>query len=420
MRFLFLIALFLSRFSYAEICESECRAGDLKDVAKSDVRAERLSTKCAKNWEVKSGGKKIKLPAGLRVMRLDKAPQSRIVYHLGNQVFEGLISEEAFTGKKSCKESEEANVEAFLEEASFAIDILKDMNLEVNSAFMKETLLLEKKIKLLKKNAEMIAPSFKEFSKEWKNQFIFPPNNKVLRVERLQGLIAQSYDPVLLDKVKMSKGTLVVPISQNWMQSIPKLKKFYQEVWLDSKKDIRISVGQSGEGLSYSPDNSYNNDSYLEMVGLLNQTEEFIKNSKDPQLLASDEYQWLVKQKNQGYTKYRRMIFFSPATWDRSTPEYSWAEFIPVDQSLGGLHSDHLLSVMLHEINVNSNNFMLTDTHGPYEQNAAMWECLKKNGMAQLSRDSHSLQYAFGLNPQLSMVYIKMVLDQWEKQVSSK
>jgi hypothetical protein len=77
---------------------------------------------------------------------------------------------------------------------------------------------------------------------------------------------------------------------------------------------------------------------------------------------------WLKKTGQTGFKNYERMIFISPNTWQANSKDSPWAEFIPVDQTLGGLNSDYLRSVMIHELNVNSPNFLATDTHGLHSE----------------------------------------------------
>jgi hypothetical protein len=148
------------------------------------------------------------------------------------------------------------------------------------------------------------------------------------------------------------------------------------------------------------------------MINLLNQTENFILKSNKENLLDSQEMKWLQAQRKFAYNKYKRMIFLNPLTWERNSLTHPWADYIPVDQSLGGLKSDYLLSVLIHEMNVNSDGYLATDTHNPQEDNFALWECLKNKGIAEIGSDPTSKQRAFGLNAQLSVVYLKMILGQ--------
>ena len=104
------------------------------------------------------------------------------------------------------------------------------------------------------------------------------------------------------------------------------------------------------------------------------------------------------------------MIFFSPKTWTNNSLSSKWADYVPVDQSLGGLPSDYLLSVMIHEINVNSRNFLSSDTHSERENSIILRDCVKKNGASALALDPITLQKVFGYNPQIAVVYLKMIL----------
>jgi hypothetical protein len=373
----------------------------------SAIRAERLSTKCAQKWVVtNSAGVKNHLPAGLRVMRLDQNNPSRIAYHSGGNIHEGVVDEIAFTGRKNCQQSQKPNFEAFLEESNFALELAAGLDLGNSAAFADEIKNLKIRLTKLNKN------SFQELQLKWDSQFI--EADPVNRLNHLQKMLSSSYDPPLSDQKKISETTLAVPLSQKWFQSHPELKAFYQKEWLESGKDIRISAGASGEGVSFYPNNPDASESFLEMNELLIKTEAFLKNSKDPKLKNSLEAKWLTNEKQKGFSNYQRMIFMSPETWERISPRNNWADYVPVDQSLGGLKTDYLLSVLIHELNVNSSGFLPQDTHIDYETSASLMECLKKEGVNQLASDPHTLQRAFGLNAQISVLYLKMVLDQLE------
>jgi len=189
------------------------------------------------------------------------------------------------------------------------------------------------------------------------------------------------------------------------------LPQFYKKKWFDSGKDIRIRSGASGEGVSYYPGRPDLSEAFSEMVELMSKTDEFVRKSKNPTLMKSPEAIWLTKQKEIGFTNYQRLIFIHPGTWENDSSKVYWAEYVAIDQNLGGLPSEYLTSVLIHEINVNSLGYLATDTHSDYESNVQIWECLSKKGVHELAQTPIMLQRAFGLNAQISVIYLKMILD---------
>jgi hypothetical protein len=66
---------------------------------------------------------------------------------------------------------------------------------------------------------------------------------------------------------------------------------------------------------------------------------------------------------------------------------------------------------MIHEINVNSPNFLASDTHGPKEDTKKLRDCLSKYSIHDLGEDPVTLERVFGLNSQIETIYLKAILD---------
>jgi hypothetical protein len=361
----------------------------------------RLSTQCAQKWDVVSDGKILQIPAGLKVLKLN---DHEIIFHFQGEVRKGKINKQAFIGNRPCKEmTEKPNFSAFKEEALFQLELAKKLNPKANRYFDSQVDLMLKKLN----STEFNEKKFEEINKKW-NQTIDRRNKtKPELVSDYSKLIFSHYDPK-----NMENKTMIVPISTDWFNSNPKLKSFFEKTWLSSGYDLRITGGYSGEGLTYySNAKPEMNETYFQMEGLLRKTHAFLTQSKDKELMNSEEAKWLNDFVKKDLTQFDRMIFFSPATWNEDPTKRPWADYIPVDQSLGGLKSDYLLSVMIHEINVNSPNFLCADTHAPEEDSDLIRQCVVENGINELSLDPASLQRLFGYNPQLSLVYLKMILE---------
>lgn len=361
----------------------------------------RLSTKCAQTWDVISNGKKYQVPAGLKVLKIN---DNEILFHHQGIVQKGKINKQAFIGNTPCKEtSEKPNFKAFKEEALFQLELAKKLNPKANPYFDAQVEAMLKKLNSLEFNEK----KFNELNNQWNSKINRSGKSKPELVSNYSKLIFSHYDPS-----KIENKTMIVPISTAWFNSNSKLKEFFEKNWLTSGYDLRITGGYSGEGVTYYPKAKPEmNETYFQMESLLKKTQEFIAQSNDKELMKSEEAKWLNDFVKKDVKQFDRMIFFSPATWEEDPSKRPWADYIPVDQSLGGLKSDYLLSVMIHEINVNSPNFLCADTHAPEEDSDLIRQCVVENGINELSLDPASLQRLFGYNPQLSLVYLKMILE---------
>ena len=371
-----------------------------------ELQTERLSTKCAQSWNVTTPKGVVSLPAGLNVVRLSQDDQSQILFHFQGQVQEGLISKIAFEGAWGCAEDQNLpHRGAFFEEATFQLDLAQRINPHSNSSFDRAVKEITQSLALKK----LSHSQFLSIAKRWQQKISQAQFDKVKQVQHFKDLIQNVYDPShILD------STLLVPLSRQWFESGPELAQFWQKTWINSGFDLRIMAGASGEGVSFDPRKSdFENESFLQMEALMEATSHFIQNeAHNKRLKQSPEAKWLVNQIKYGFKNYRRMIFFSPKTWTNNSQTTKWADYVPVDQSLGGLASDYLLSVMIHEINVNSHNFLSSDTHSEMNDSMILRDCVKKNGASALSLDPLTLQKVFGYNPQIAVVYLKMILAQ--------
>ena len=395
----------VNQFIEKKTCSLENAKKNFNDQSAETYSLERLSTRCQKSWEVQTPKGLLKVPAGLNVLR---GPNQEIIFHLKGEILSGKISQEAFTGKKDCSQKmEKPSEEAFKEEARFHLTIAKEINQNQNTEFNQVILGVEQKLKSLN------SKNFLSNTKEWEKKIGRRDLDRVSLANHYQEIIKETLDPIEENNKKNSQNTLIIPLSVDWFNSDPVLKTYFQKAWLSSGYDLRITVGHSGEGVVNYPQKSpEENSSYLQMKELILKTKEFLK-SQDQSLdfVKSPEAKWLLSQSDDQLTTSKRMIFFSPDTWTRDSKTNKWAEEIPVNQSIGGIPSDYLLSVMIHEINVNSNKFLASDTHGPEEDTKALRQCISKNGLSSMPQDPETLQRLFGYNSQLSVIYLKAFLE---------
>ena len=393
------------QFIEKKTCTLENAKKNFNDQSADVYNLERLSTRCQKSWEVQTSKGLLKIPAGLNVLR---GPNQEIIFHLNGEILSGKISQDAFTGKKDCSQKmEKPNEEAFKEEAIFHLRLAKEINQNQNTEFNQVILDVEQKLKSLN------SKKFLSNTKEWEKKIERRNLDRVTLANHYQEIIKEALDPVEENNKKNSQNTLIIPLSVDWFNSNPILKIYFQKAWLSSGYDLRISVGHSGEGVVNYPEKSpEENSSYLQMKELILKTKEFLK-SQDQSLdfVKSPEAKWLLSLSDDQLASSKRMIFFSPDTWTRDSKANKWAEEIPVNQSIGGIPSDYLLSVMIHEINVNSNKFLASDTHGPEEDTKALRQCISKNGLTSMPQNPETLQRLFGYNSQLSVIYLKAFLE---------
>lgn len=377
------------------------------------IESLRLSSRCAKTWPVKTANGVINIPAGLRVVRLSKEIQNEIIFHYKGELYQGQIESLAFEGVPNCKEKEERpNIEAFYEESLYQLTLARDLNPKGNPFFDKTVSDLIKEFQTSPFNQYQ----FNKLQRLWTKKIEITDKTKVDQIQRLKSLLSSSYDPLNTNGKSIYQTTLIVPLSRSWFESDPELSAFFKKIWVDSKWDIRIIAGGSGEGVSYYPNQSdETNESFLQIKSLLEKTTHFIeKEAKNKNLKNTPESIWLTHLIKSGFSSYERMIFFSPKTWTSNPEVTKWADYVPVDQNLGGIKSNYLLSVMIHEINVNAPNFLTADTHAEENETMALRTCIMKNGIENLKKDPKTIERLFGYNSQIAVLYLKMMMDQFK------
>jgi hypothetical protein len=372
-----------------------------------NLETKRLTTRCGTFWTVKTGVGEMKVPAGLRVIKIG----DEIIFHLNGELYQGKVDPAAFNGHDKCSQKvERPSLEAFYEESLFQLSLAKKLNPDSNPFFNKsnDALIENLKRRVIDQNELM------RLEKKWHQKLTIGKLDKTVQINLLQSMITSVYDPESSHDKKTSETTLIVPLSQEWFESDPELKAFFNNTWIHSHYDVRIMAGESGEGVSYDAGKSdETNSSFLQMKSLMKKTNEFIQNeAKNKKLKNHPEAQWLSNVFKSDLTQFERMIFFSPNTWKNDPQIVSWADYVPVDQDLGGFESSYLLSVMIHEINVNTPHFLMTDTHAPKNETMFLRNCVMTNGLEQLKKDPKTIERLFGYNSQIASIYVKMILDE--------
>jgi hypothetical protein len=222
-------------------------------------------------------------------------------------------------------------------------------------------------------------------------------------------LIFQSLNP------KGSRGnlaarTVFVPLSVEWFQSDLKLAHYFDAEWIHGNFDMKL-WGDSGEGLSRTPGQTAFAEMAARFVDLKNWLD-----TQDRARLYDPEYTWLQNFSAQNLSTVDRFIFVHDQTWNNGLQPQQWQDFIPVDQSFGTLTDPALLSVLIHEVNVNSVDpyFLPGDTHSPREDSTARWNrlAIEKSWTPPNNPNERAEEVSkiMGISPRLSTVVLGILL----------
>lgn len=363
-------------------------------------------------------GKPVALPAGTRVIVLPgpRLPgKVEVVAWKGGKAVDGEVDEGLVDPPAAATVSDAAEARMFLEEASLtgALASALDKGLAPDyTAFSRR--LAAKLLCLAGKPAEVEAqwPSFK---KGVAKELAFDLADKPGELARFKKIIFGVLDPVVGDR-RMSDETMLIPLNKAWFTAHPRLADYYKRNYLGGGFDIRIEGGNSGEGVTRrpgKPDESF--DGYQKT---LLATRDFARGLKDPAVEATPEYRWLDGLSEASFEGIRRFIFVHEFTWGKIGSGRLWADYIAVDQNFPGLPANDLLSVLIHEINVNSDNpaFLPADTHLDPSSSIVAWKKIADEGLAPL-KDPAMKRDFFGLNPYLGAIYLGWYADKLSAKI---
>jgi hypothetical protein len=345
----------------------------------------------------------------------------RVAVTSGSEIRLGYLPASALTERNPKNVSYQDEISAYLSDARLNLTLAKKLSAKKNTApeFQKTLDRLMDQLNCVDQSKNKITPSnWKIFVSGIQSKFENHPTHKVDTLERFQKAIFAVHNPSNANGT-LSDRTLVVPLSLVWFNSHPELKHYFTNVWNPAKNDVKLASGGSGEGITRSADTP-DNMQYAEMFQRFLDTQAFIEKIKDPGLLNSPEYLWLKKMSAQNPKNFDRMIFIHPETWTAKPETASWQDYIPVDQSLGPIQSDPVLSTLIHEINVNSSSpgFLPDDTHGPYEESARLWNCAASTAHASIAnQNAHTQAQFLGIQPYLGTITLGMSLPELAKTV---
>ncbi len=353
------------------------------------ANSKRLTGLCQDTFPLNLHQKKITdLPYANRVVILEeKKEETKVVsFHQGNLVL-GWVSSNAISNIVTpCLISSE---KSYINDLEFTLKLISDLGFNQAIEFKS---IYEKTKLAYQSSKKKIHQYWKDLELYHQTHLILKEKNAIKKLATIQQLIFDVLNP---DNIK--NKTLFIPLSLPWLNSHPKLKLYYETQW-ESKFDNHLS-GSSGEGVSnYGPDSQFHEliDHYLKLKTFLQK--------EVPSLLQTPEGLWLATMTKEKFYEYSRFIFTHEQTWNQNGQNL-WADYIPIDQSLGLLSSDYHLSVLIHEVNVNSSNYLPFDTHDTKENVTLVLKEVQSKGLDALNAPDKT-KSLFALNPSLTLFTI--------------
>ncbi len=353
------------------------------------------------------------LPAGWRVVLLPgtNAPGvRRAVWWKSGNVHEGNLPATLVEPGLAADDVPAASQsQVALEEALLTVDLSRRLNQGGAPAYAGYLARIGMKLSCLSSHPNDAAAAWPGFKSKVAAELAFDLTDKPGELKRFKTLIFSTYDPSGSGG-PLSKSTMLVPLNKAWFMTDTRLKDYYAKKFLGGGFDVRIEGGSSGEGLTLNEKDPH--DSFTAYKKTLFRLRDYVAGLGDARVAGSPEGKWLAGLDEDAFAGIRRMIFVHEHTWERIGSSDLWADYIPVDQSFPGLKPNYLLSVLIHEINVNSYDpsFLPSDTHLPKEDSYSRRASVAVNGLDEL-KDPLALRAFMGLEPFLGSVYLGLYAD---------
>lgn len=219
------------------------------------------------------------------------------------------------------------------------------------------------------------------------------------RLEKVRQFIKHTYhfevnhEP-LLDQI------LFIPFDQSYFAEFPEARNLLDSVYDPKKHDLHFWDGHSGEGLSRQSSSDFAN-----YIRFFISFRLWLQSQTSSKLLQHPTSQWILRLDPSSLDKIQTLIFVHHHTWSASG---RWADYVPIDQSFAGFQSNALLSVMIHELNVNCPHpfYFPEDTHNPISDALAFWQ--QPSLAIQVDHNPSHVHRALGQNMFISLLYLKM------------
>ncbi len=196
----------------------------------------------------------------------------------------------------------------------------------------------------------------------FKDKFNVNLNDKVTTLATYTDTLFQIFNPQSNGKT-YKETTLFLPLSEDWFNSSALLKEYYQKVWI-SNGELNRFIGGSGEGV-------YVDSQLVEIKSALLKLKDFVSETA---VSNTSEGLWLASLTAENLSTISRMIFISTNTWHYDYTQ-KYAEGIALVNTVGIIQVPPLLTVLIHEMNVNrfSMPFFPRDTHIPDYDTEDIW-----------------------------------------------
>ena len=196
-------------------------------------------------------------------------------------------------------------------------------------------------------------------------------------IRRFTEAVYEVYNPIEESGTLISEETLILPLSHEWFFSQPSLSSIYESSFPVLHNSLQ---GDSGSGIK--PDDN-------EFALTVAETLELKRLAEENQLMDSPETTWLIDLPDDFDLQLQRIIFIDDTPWTFTSSDI-YASNIALEHSFGPFRMPPVLSVIIHELSVNSSRFLNfaggttpdgfgTDPHISVEYTKATWEKASKD-----------------------------------------
>lgn len=375
------------------------------------------------------------LPSGLKVIKLNPNPDNKDQIHViawyKGSYREGYLSSSAFDANENVDQNP-FSVEVFIEDAEHTVHRSKEKLKETekhlwkeakakNDQFRKLMDYVNKEIEKYKSGELQISPEILEDINKKHHEALSAENaGEGERIQGAEQAIHEVYDPMssTVEKgdVKHSEETMVVPLSRQWFEKNENLKEYYETTWKNSV-DGRLQrfEGFSGEGVSRD-DESFEpiQKELLTLKGMMRN-----KAFKDG-VKGTAEWHWLKSLKESNLDSMNRFIFIHDNAMEYTTDEH-FGSSIALDSSFGSVDIDPMMTIMTHEMGVNTSgtgySFLPSDTHVTVENAEQAWhDASAGKFQGEMINDQSKIDALYHSDAYLMLVSLAYVFKQIDKK----
>lgn len=231
--------------------------------------------------------------------------------------------------------------------------------------------------------------------------------DKPSTMKRFASAIFDVTDPAVTGGSRLSETILFVPLTDTWFASNgPLLKSHYDEVVFQSGNLNRLA-GTSGEGTEDAGQLAGWFDELFSLQNLI----------RDLPASQTPEGKWLQGLTPEVQTRTKRLIFIHGEAWKETAAGASqYAGYVATNTTFGPLRANPLMLLMMHEINVNTNDgvsLMGEDSHLPPDDTQAARATADRGEFGKMAGDSERLDDLFQAQSGIALTvlsrYLKLI-----------